>query len=447
MSSFALALALVSVVGCGDDDATTTTVTAAPTTPTPAPSAPRDLDPLAGLDEVDGDDATILPVAAMVEPPPRGCAPFASAPQRLWAVPGPARVVAVGADGFAIAGYAPKVDVGPDGVAIEGASQDEEVWLVTVRPSGLPRPVLRESLEIGARFVRRAAPGLGALDAGHVGLAITDGAANARFASVHLGGRREAWRLLGHPADQRFSPAVGVHGGRPVIAWTEAPADEPMRLMATALDPTGEPAWRHDLTQPGMGACAPTFAARADGPPALLFLDPHAGTSAILTAEITTDPPPVRVLRPVSHVYDPALLAGGVIGERTLVGYTAVGQAAATAVGLVWSEGDRQPETTALVPSAGYGALHVSAATAPRRVVFAADRPTAREREAPREIVLRVAIPGEAGVELGEPVVVRGPNDGPASLASLARHEDGTYALVFTSTDGVYARFLRCDEG
>ncbi|MEZ4248516.1 MAG: hypothetical protein R3B99_09775 [Polyangiales bacterium] len=438
-----LLFCLLIAIGCGDDDTPAEpvqTVTpppepVVPPTPTPTPpvdpNAPVDPnDPLAGLDELD-DEAEITPVGAVVQPPAHGCALYEAAPQRLWATPGPTAVVSVGDDGFVFAGYARRDD-------------QEDLWVVAVRPMGLPRPLLREPLEVPARFDRKAPPGLGAFDSGHVGVAITDGAANARFASLPLGGARSEWILLGTSADQRFAPAVGLRGGRHAVAWTEAEADQPMRVRYAAFDPTGRELARHDLTQAGMGACAPTF---VDGDGPLVFLDPHAGTSALLRANLAVDPPEVSVLRPVSHVYDPAKLAAARLGARELVGYTAVGTAAATAVGLVWNEGDRQPPPDALVPSSGYGPLHVSVAQSTSRAVFAADRPRGRERDAAREVVVRLAwVEGET-TRLGEPLVVRGPNDGPASFGAIARHEDGTYALAFVGEDGVYARFLRCDEG
>lgn len=449
-----LSSAFVLLLACGDDDATVETPTtveptvepSAPTptaTPTPPPDDPPvdptappadPADPLAGLDEL-GDEAQVLPVGAAVTPPTDGCALLASAPQRLWSSPGPASVVAVGDDGFVFTGYAPRAE----------AEGSEDLWVVAARPLGLPRPLLREPLEIPARFGRRAAPGLGALDTGRVGLAITDGAANARFAVLTLAGSRTEWIVLGDSADQRFSPAVATRGGRHTVAWTQSRTNEPMRVFYVAFDPTGRELARHDLTQPGMSACAPTFVDAADGP--LVFLDPHAGTSALLTASLATDPPDVQVLRPVSHVYDPAQLAAARLGTRDFVAYTAVGTAAATAVGLVWSEGVRQPPPLPIVPGEGYGPLHVSATQSTSRAVFVADRPRGREREAPREVIVRLARAEGESTRLGEPLVVRGPNDGPASLARIARHADGTYALVFAASDGVYASFLRCDEG
>lgn len=444
-------LVIVVAFACGDDDAATVPPSAEPTPvepsvpepsvpsvpepsdPASAPEPPIEVDPndpLAGLDELD-DDATTMPVPADVTPPQNGCVAFTSAPQRLWSTPGPASVVAVGDDGFVFAGYARR-------------EEHEDLWVVAARPLGLPRPLLREALEIPARFDRRAAPGLGAFDAGHVGLALTDGAANARFATLTLTGRRSEWILLGSSVDQRFSPAVALRGNRHAVAWTEAEPDQPMRVRYAAFDPSGRELARHDLTQPGMGACAPTF---ADGPSGeLIFLDPHAGTSAILAAELAIDPPAVRVLRPVSHVYDPAKLASVQVGARTFVGYTAVGTAAATAVGLVWSEGARQPPPMPIVPSEGYGPLHVGAAAVGTRAVFVADRPRGRERDAAREIAVRLARVDGESTQLGDALVVRGPDDGPASLAQVARHADGTLALVFSGSDGVYASFLRCDE-
>jgi hypothetical protein len=450
--SRSLFFALAFFLACGDDDdasveAPTTPIVAPPSTaPLPPPTAPTDppvdptalpadpSDPLAGLDELD-DEAQVLPVGAAVTPPTDGCALLSAAPQRLWSTPGPANVAAVGDDGFVFTGYARRAE----------PEAGEDLWVVAARPLGLPRPLLREPLEIPARFERRAAPGLGALDTGRVGLAITDGAANARFAVLTLAGSRAEWIVLGDSADQRFSPAVATRGGRHAVAWTQSRANEPMRVFYVAFDPTGRELARHDLTQPGMSACAPTFVDAADGP--LVFLDPHAGTSALLTAGLATDPPDVQVLRPVSHVYDPAQLAAARVGTRDFVAYTAVGTAAATAVGLVWSEGVRQPPPLPIVPGEGYGPLHVSATQSSTRAVFAADRPRGREREAPREVVVRLARADGEGTRLGEPLVVRGPNDGPASLGRLARHADGTYALVYSAPDGVYASFLRCDEG
>lgn len=454
MRSRSFFLALGFLLACGDDDDASVEApstphvepsTPTPPAPTPPPTVPVDPvdptappadpnDPLAGLDELD-DEAQVLPVGAAVTPPTDGCALLATAPQRLWSSPGPASVAAVGDDGFVFAGYAPRGE--PDG--------GEDLWVVAARPLGLPRPLLREALEIPARFERRAAPGLGALDTGRVGLAITDGAANARFVVLTLAGSRGGWIVLGDSADQRFSPAVATRGGRHTVAWTQSRTNEPMRVFYVAFDPTGRELARHDLTQPGMSACAPTFVDAPDGP--LVFLDPHAGTSALLTASLATDPPEVQVLRPVSHVYDPAQLAAARVGTRDFVAYTAVGTAAATAVGLVWSEGVRQPPPQPIVPGEGYGPLHVSATQSTSRVVFAADRPRGREREAPREVIVRLARAEGESTRLGEPLVVRGPNDGPASLGRLARHADGTYALVYTASDGVYASFLRCDEG
>ena len=442
-------LALVLAFGCDDDpepavdDAPPTEGAAeeAPAEPTPpSPGADEgEEDPLAGLDDPEALAAEVpagaLPAvsAESVEAaaPERGCATFGEQPLRVWTRPGPAHVVAVGEDGFALAGY-----------AANAAGDGEEVWLLTASPTRAPRPVLREDLPHALSVPRVAGPGLGRMDDGHVGLVTLDGAADARFTIVQLGGRRAPWRELGPHADQRFAPAIGLRGGRHAVAWTEG-TEEGQRVHYAAFDPTGRELARHDLTQESMGAAAPVFADGATED--LIFIDPREATSVLYRADLTTDPPPVEVLRPVSSVYDPAALAPVVLGERALIGYTAVGMAAATAVGLVWKEGESASAPQALVPSEGYGALHVSAAAAEGRAVFAADHPKGRERGAAREVWVRVVEPTEGGATLGEPLTLAAP-DGTGRWAHLARHPSGTYALVFTAGDGVYLHFLRCDD-
>ena len=152
------------------------------------------------------------------------------------------------------------------------------------------------------------------------------------------------------------------------------------------------------------------------------------------------------VLLPLSNVFEPVVLAPVKVGERYLVGYTAMGMAAATAVGLVAIQGDQSHGPVPLVPSSGYGFLHVSGAAAASRAVFVADRPKARERDAPREVIAIVVDPTEANMQIGAPKVLTTPDE-TARWARIARHGSGTYAVVMTGGDGVYAHFLRCDEG
>ncbi len=438
------------LLGCGDDDRAERPQTAevaeqpAPATPaqepqpTMSPFVADPGDPLEGLDDyerlaAEPPDLVGAPPSdgAQVEVPSRGCAPLASA-RRLWPRPGPANVAAVGSDGFVFAGYAPTAH-----------GTGEEVWAVSLRLAGLARPIFRENLAHVLSVPRTAPPGLGRLDDGHVGLVTVDGSAAVRFTVLQTGGHAERWREVGGRADQRFAPAVGGVEGRHVVAYADGGGD-PMRLRYVSFDAMGRELGRYDVTPVSMGGAAPVM---VDGDAAMMFLDPREATSPVLRVDLSADPPQADVLVPLTNVYEPAALAAAAVGETTLIGYTAVGMAAATAVGLVAVRDEHVQGPIPLVPSSGYGMLHVDAATMDgRRAVFVADRPRGREREAAREVVVVVVEPTDEGVVLGEPFVLRGPGDG-ARWGHVARHDSGTIAVVFTATDGVYAQFLRCDEG
>lgn len=454
-----LLLGLLALLGCGDDDraqgAPTAEVTEAPEAaeapevaeapataeapPASAATSPADPgDPLAGLDDYERLAAEAPDIAGApaedtpVEVPPRGCAPLGVGPQRLWPRAGPANVTAVGSDGFVFAGYAPTA---------QGAG--EEVWAVTLRPGAPARPIFRQDLPHALSVPRTAPPGLGRLDDGHAGLVTIDGSASVRFAVLQTGGQAERWREVGGRADQRFTPAVGAVDGRHVVAFTDGGGDH-MRLRLVSFDAMGRELGHHDLTPASMGGAAPTM---VDGEPTLLFLDPREATSPVLEVDLSREPPQAEVLVPLTNVYEPAAIAAAAVGETILVGYTAVGMAAATAVGLVAVRDGRAQGPVALVASSGYGMLHVDAAAAgDRRAVFVADRPRGRERDASREVVAVVVEPTEAGIELGEPLVLRGPADA-ARWGHVARHASGVIAVVFTAASGVYTQLLRCDEG
>lgn len=432
-----LACALVFLLACGDDDETPE-----PQEASEAPSSgggregdppePSD-DPLAGLDDPEAiEDPPDLPAPPedAPEPPPMGCAAFGDL--RIWPRDGVPEVVAFG-DGFAFAGYArSEADAG-------------ELFVVVVdRVGESPRPVLHELLERPLPQPRVSPPGLAAFDRGHLGLAITDLGARVLFDVLHIDGERLGFREVGSGADQRFAPAVTAAGDTRVVAYTDG-SGEGTAARLVRIDPSGRVIGRHDLTPEGSSGRATTVVAHDE--PAVLFVDAREATSTAFVATLNGVgvPSAAEVIRPLANLYDPVELSGASVatpdGPRWLIGYTAIGSGAASAVGVAIGGTTGLIPPTPLVPSEGYGTLGVDGAATERQVVFAAEAPRGRERTSPREIRVRIA----RGAELGESLVVRGPDES-ARHASIARGLDGTYALAFASGGGVYVRYLRCDE-
>jgi hypothetical protein len=226
------------------------------------------------------------------------------------------------------------------------------------------------------------------------------------------------------------------------VAWTDG-TGTPMRVRMARADRSGTLLGTDDLTMTGMGGAAPVFAAGGETP-TLYFVDPRAGVSPIVRTALSPDgsPLPTEVARPVGTVTVPPQLAVGVDGAgNAYAGYTAIGNVATTAVGLMPLFGD-VAGPTALVPGTGYGTLDVAAVAGPTAVVFAADAPKGEARDAPREVHVRVVRDSTAG----ERLVLAAP-DGTANRVALSRRRDGVIAAVFSAADGVYVAWLRCDDG
>ncbi len=423
---------LIATAGCGDDDEeeVAEVEVEVPETDDPEEADPEeeDDDPLAGLDDPEALEAAVPTTTSAldedVDVPTRGCAFADEGAVKLWQRPGVARIVAIG-DGFAIAGYARKEEGG------------EELFLLTQVPGQPATPVLRADLEHPLQQARVAAPALAARDGGHVGLAFTDRRGQVRYARVDVTTRRGNFLEVGSGADQRYAPAIAFRAADDLVAHADGSGDRSRVKLSRVIGGTqlGE---GRDLTPDAGGATCPAVAGDA-----LVFVDHREGLSTFYRVELPDGAP--TVLRATTHLYDPVAIAPVRFGEKWLVGYTAVGSAAASAVGLVVADGDRTPPPTAIVPSAGYGLLHVDAAKLGEHVVFAADAPTERPPESPRRVDVRVATPDG---ELGEAVAITGPETGPAgaSMASVAVYE-GTVGVVFRGADGVYLRLLRCDPG
>ena len=101
----------------------------------------------------------------------------------------------------------------------------------------------------------------------------------------------------------------------------------------------------------------------------------------------------------------------------------------------------RSAQPTALVPSKGYGALHVDVDVGSRRAVYAADATQTTKPDAPREVRVRL----HDGEGTSEPLVLAGA-DGHASNAAVAVDPaTGTTAVLYRSAGDLFLAWLACD--
>ena len=339
-------------------------------------------------------------------------------------------MVALGEAGFVVAGYANR-------------NPGEELFVAQVPLVGPTRPLLRTNLRHPLRTTRVAPPGLGKIDDGRVAIASTNLRARIRYTTLQVAGDRDEWTELGEQVDQRFAPAIAVKPGFVAVAYVDGGSDDGMRVRMVRLDPNARIMGRHDLTLSGLGAAAPNAVNDE-----IFFVDPRIGHSVSQVVQLDGVAVPrgeAQIVRPISHLYEPCTIAPVRLGARWLIGYTAMGNSATTAVGLVWAEGRTTPTAQAIVPGTGYGRLQVDGVAAGTRAVFVADAPKARDRLAPRELHLRLALPTPEDVSLSPPVVLTGP-DGTAHNGRIARHASGLLAIVFSTDEGIYLQRAVCDE-
>jgi hypothetical protein len=439
IARIAIAAALL-LAACGDDDgANEANQTNEPETVEPTAAEPEE-DDLADLDSVPdpselagttGDGVVASPETLEAAVPDGQCIALTEAPARVWPAPGiPA--IAANDERFYLALHA-RSDAGEDGLHLVAAS-----------PEGPPRPVrsLRIDPPMSSAAPRNAPPAI-AIDGNELVVAFVDGRSHVRLGAVDPTEPSARLRTIeaGSGADPRFAVALGVVGRTRVVAWTDG-TGTPMRVRLARVDRSGTLLGTHDLTMTGMGAAAPVFAAGGDTK-TIYFVDPRAGVSPIVKAELGPDgtPRPSAVARPVGTVSVPPEVAVAIDGEgHAYAGYTAIGNVATTAVGLMPLFGDVSGPS-AIVPGTGYGLLNVSAVAGENAVVFGADAPTGEARDAPREVHVRIVRDGEAG----ETLTIAGP-DGTGRHVALARRPDGIIAAAFSASDGIYVAWIRCDD-
>jgi hypothetical protein len=417
---------------------------AAPTTenaPAPAPAAqpaesPTDVDqvlaydphdPLANLEAADAlDKLAHAPEGAREQKPPHAGCVVVDAGRRVWPAPGPSAIAAAGRD-FVVAGYATRAD-------------HEQLFAVRVGPRGAPEPITAFAIEPKLPHARVAPPGLATRNENDLVVAFVDGDGKlwARRLRTGRSGTGPALQIASG-IDARFAPVLAASQDKTLLAWTVG--STPMHTHLALLSLEGALLGEHDVTPTGLGAAAPSFVSGAE-PPVLLALDPHEGMSPILRIDIGDhgEPQQAQVALPVGMISAPPRIAAASSSIGTFVGYTGLGSAATSAIGLV-AIAPIAGTPQALVKGTAYGPLRVAAAAGPRAVVFAADAPTQPGKDPPHEIHVHVV----NGSGPGPATVVSAP--GGASDAALARSDDGSYGLAFTAKAGVYVARLRCDDG
>jgi hypothetical protein len=384
-----------------------------------------DLEAADALDRMANGGAQTAAAHSNVKPAPGSCAVLDEG-RRVWPSSGPAAIAAV-AGAFVVAGYAQR----------EGR---EQLFVVRVAPGALPEPIVALDVQPPLGHARTAAPGLAVRDENDVSVAIVDGAGKLVVRRFRLGRAGHGAAVeLATGVDARFAPAIAQFQNRTWVAWTAGTT--PMHTQLAMLSSDDAVISRHDLTPPSMGSAAPTFVSGAS-PPVLIAVDPRNGVSSLLRVDFGSDgaPQPAKVAVPISMVSTPTQLAAASTSIGTYVAYAGLGSAATSAVGIVPIApiaGSASP----LVKGTAYGQLYLSAAAAPRALLFAADAPTQPGKDPIHEVHVHVV--GMTGP--GAATILRGP--GSAARASIARDDGGDVGVVFSADSGVYAARLRCDDG
>ncbi len=403
-------------------------------TPARTPEKTPDPDPLADLDRPP-DPSEIAPVPPASLPsdptlraatPEHGCVLIEETAQRVWPRFGPSTVIAT-RDRFFVAGYATEDDV-------------ETLFVVSATPGSLPTPVRTHTIMPRLAIPRAAPPGLLAQGETSLAIAFADGEGKVRLGTILLSAATSeiaSREIVASGADIRFAPSLAAIDTGLLVAYTDATG---RGMRAKVVVASQDAATTLDVTPAAMGGASPTFASGTRRPE-LYFVDARAGVSPLV--RVTFDgatPAPGTVARPLGSVAEPVVTRVVRTPIGSFAGYTAIGSAATSAIGIVSLD---SPDATArpLVRGTGYGVLQLAATAAPAAALFALDSPLAAPPESPREVHLRVV--DEAGE--GPPLLIHGP-DGHARSPGIARRADGVVAVSFATAGGVYVAFARCDD-
>jgi hypothetical protein len=172
------------------------------------------------------------------------------------------------------------------------------------------------------------------------------------------------------------------------------------------------------------------------------MVDARAGVSPLLEVRFDAqgNASPAQVRTPVSQPYAPPALAAVALSEDEVeVAFTAIGRAAATAIGRVPLTRAQAPE--ALVPSKGYGELRFSVAKGRRAALFAYEVSKHASNDPAREIHVKlVDSRGE-----GAPLVVQAQASSAVAPSVVAAQRAGEFWLAYALPDRVVLARLACD--
>lgn len=343
---------------------------------------------LVGLDDpppVSDDVIAAGPLSDRVAPP-HGCVLASDAAQPTLEGASAADVLAAGSV-FVVAGYV--------------AGSPEVVALAQIVPGGAPSPLGRIELGGSVDASRRTAPPvLARLGDARIGVGLIDSRGGVRLARFEAGAPAPTIAIVqvtAAGADVRYAPALAHVDAGTLVAWTEA-VGTTAHVRVALVDATGAISATHDVTAEAGTAAAPVF----DAEGVLYAIDARAGVSVAHRTRFGSDgvPSPTTVAQPLNLTAEPPSFA--VVG--THLGYAAVGNGAARAVGVVtMGSSDR---AQALVPGLGYGgALMIDAARLGTAGLFVMEAPSAADASAPHETRMRVV--GADGA-IGDAVVIAG---------------------------------------
>lgn len=257
------------------------------------------------------------------------------------------------------------------------------------------------------------------------------------FLSAVEGGRIGAPRNLAEGVDRRFAPALWANKTHALLAFTRSHKDA-MHVHVARIHENKSTL--EDVTPEGHGAAGPAFVL-GQSPVSLVFIDARAGVSPLL--EVPFDaafrPQAAGVRTPVSQPYaPPALQAVAVAKGEVQVAFTAIGQIAATAIGLVPLH--RPVSPVALVPSKGYGELELAAAQNQGLSVLAVEAFRTASKGAAKTVQVFVVDSAGAGAALsvGEASISA------AAPSLIASASAGRFWLTYSTEAGTQLAQLAC---
>ena len=407
-----------SLLGCGEKSDPIVSQTPSPPAQQEKKAPTKVEDPLADLDI----EATHTPTheafeVETLEGP--GCV-AASAPQRIWPTESMADLVVENGSAV-VAGYSKR----------NGA---EEVFVVRAPKNALPLPLRRLALPSSSKE-RTTPPAITPFGASYM-VAVVDGSDVLHVAQVNEGGLR---KVSAH-VDSRFAPALSSIGAHPVLSWTQQGALS--KLFTATFNAQGKETSRKEVTPSTGGGCAPHFVSDS----VLLFVEPREAISILHRLDFTKEGAGTsKVVRPIANMFAPANIVGEVLSSELWVAFTATGQAAATAVGVV-NASSKGGSPKAIVSSLAYGMLHLDAAASDSLAVFVAEvartdkqgRPIDVKPGGPRSYVIRTMQNGtlSATVELPELRL--------ASFAKVEHLSGSSFVLLYSQSKGTFVQQLNC---